>query len=61
VNGRYDYLIIDFSSIAYGLRRPRSFLTNIRLALDYGYLKPKVIFVLDYSKPVHREVVDSRI
>lgn len=61
VNGRYDYLIIDYPSIAYGLKRPRSFLVNIRLALDYGYLKPKVIFVLDYSKPVHREVAESRV
>jgi hypothetical protein len=61
VNGRYDYLIIDFSSIAYGLRRLMSFLVNIKLALDYGYLKPRVIFVLDYSKPIHKEVVDSRI
>ena len=61
VNGRYDYLIIDFSSIAYGLKSPRSFLTNIKLAMDYGYLKPKVIFVLDYSKPIHKEVVESRI
>jgi hypothetical protein len=61
VNGKYDYLVVDYSSIAYGLRRPRSFLTNIKLALDYGYLKPKVIFVLDYSKPIHREVAGSRI
>jgi hypothetical protein len=61
VNGKYDYLIIDFSSITYGLSKPRSFLTNIRLAIDYGYLKPKVIFVLDYSRPIHREVVESRI
>jgi hypothetical protein len=61
VNGRYDYLIIDFSSITYGLKSPRSFLTNIKLAVDYGYLKPKVVFVLDYSKPIHREVAESRI
>jgi len=61
VNGKYDYLVIDFPSIAYGLRRPRSFLVNMRLAMDYGYLKPKVIFVLDYSKPVHREVAESRV
>ena len=61
VNGRFDYLVIDFSSIAYGLRRPRSFLTNIKLAMDYGYLKPKVIFVLDYSKPIHKEVAGSRL
>jgi hypothetical protein len=61
VNGKYDYLVVDYSSIAYGLSRPRSFLTNIRLALDYGYLKPRVIFVLDYSKPIHREIIDSRI
>jgi hypothetical protein len=60
-NGRFDYLVIDFGSVVYGLRRPRSFLVNIRLALDYGYLKPKVIFVLDYSKPIHREVAESRI
>jgi hypothetical protein len=61
VNGRFDYLVIDFGGVVYGLRRPRSFLTNIRLALDYGYLKPKVIFVLDYSKPIHREVAESRL
>jgi hypothetical protein len=61
INGKYDYLIIDFPSIAYGLRRPRSFLVNIKLAMDYGYLRPKVIFVLDYSKPIHKEVVDSRL
>jgi hypothetical protein len=61
VNGRYDYLIIDYPSIAYGLKSPRSFLTNIKLAVDYGYLKPKVIFVLDYSKPIHREVAESRL
>jgi hypothetical protein len=61
VNGRYDYLVVDYSSIAYGLKSPRSFLVNTRLALDYGYLKPRVIFVLDYSKPIHREVAGSRI
>jgi hypothetical protein len=61
VNGKYDCLVVDYSSIAYGLKSPRSFLVNIRLALDYGYLKPKVIFVLDYSKPIHREVAESRI
>jgi hypothetical protein len=61
VNGRYDYLIIDYPSIAYGLRRPRSFLVNMRLVVDYGYLKPKVVFVLDYSKPIHKEVAGSRI
>jgi hypothetical protein len=55
INGKYDYLIIDFPSIAYGLSRPRSFLVNIKLALDYGYLKPKVIFVLNYSRPEHKE------
>ena len=61
VNGRYDYLIIDLASITYGLKSPRSFLVNIKLALDYGYLKPRVIFVLDYSKPIHREIVDSKL
>jgi hypothetical protein len=61
VNGRFDYLVIDLASITYGLKRPRSFLVNMRLAMDYGYLKPKVIFVLDYSKPIHREVAGSRI
>jgi hypothetical protein len=61
VNGKYDYLMVDYSSIAYGLRRPRSFLVNIKLAMDYGYLKPKVIFVLDYSKLIHREVAESRL
>jgi hypothetical protein len=61
INGKYDYLIIDFPSIAYGLSRPRSFLVNIKLALDYGYLKSKVIFVLNYSRPEHRRVAESRL
>jgi len=61
VNDKYDYLVIDFPSIAYGLSRPRSFLVNIKLAIDYGYLKPRVIFVLDYSKPIHKEVAGSRL
>jgi hypothetical protein len=61
VNGRFNYLVVDFSSITYGLSKPRSFLTNIKLAMDYGYLKPKVIFVLDYSKPIHREIIDSKL
>jgi len=61
VNGRFDYLVIDLASITYGVSDPRSFLVNIRYALDYGYLKPRIIFVLDYSKPVHKEVAESRI
>ena len=39
VNGVYDYLMIDLASITYGLKDPRAFLANIKLALDYGYLK----------------------
>ena len=61
VNGIYDYLMIDLASITYGLRDPRTFLVNVRLALDYGYLEPNVIFVIDYSKPEHKAVAESRI
>jgi hypothetical protein len=61
VNGYYDYLIIDLASITYGVNDPRSFLVNMRLAIDYGYLEPRVLFVLDYSKPEHRGVAGSRI
>ena len=41
VNGIYDYLMIDIdlASITYGLKDPRAFLANVRLAIDYGYLK----------------------
>ena len=34
---------------------------NVRLAIDYGYLKPNVIFVIDYSGPGHRAVAELRI
>ena len=61
VNGFYDYLMIDLTSITYGLKDPRAFLANIRLAIDYGYLKPSVIFVIDYSRPEHKTVAESRI
>jgi len=61
VNDRFDYLVIDLASITYGVSDPRSFLVNIRYALDYGYLRPRVVFVLDYSKPEHRGVAGSRI
>ena len=61
VNGIYDYLMIDLASITYGLRDPRAFLANVRLAIDYGYLEPNVIFVIDYSKPEHKAVAESRI
>ena len=40
VNGVYDCLIIDLASITYGLKGPRAFLMNVRLTIDYGYLKP---------------------
>ena len=39
INGLYDYLMVDLASITYGLRDPRAFLANVRLAIDYGYLK----------------------
>ena len=61
VNGIYDYLMIDLASITYGLKDPRAFLVNVRLAIDYDYLKPSVVFVVDYSRPEHRTVAESRI
>ena len=61
VNDRYGHLMIDLASIAYGLRDPRALLMNVRLALDYDYLRPNVVFVIDYSKPEHRAVAESRI
>ena len=59
VNGLYDYLVIDLASITYGLKDPRAFLVNVRLAIDYGYLRPGVIFVVDYSRPEHEAVSGS--
>ena len=59
VNGFYDYLLL--ASITYGVKDPRAFLVNVRLAIDYGYLKPIVVFVLDYSRPGHKAVAESRI
>ncbi|GAB6944804.1 hypothetical protein [Vulcanisaeta sp. JCM 14467] len=41
--------------------RARDFLANVRLAIDYGHLKPSIIFVIDYSKPKHRAISESRI
>lgn len=61
VNDRYDYLIIDLASITYAVRDPRAFLINIRLALDYDYLRPRVIFTIDYSRPEHKAVAETRI
>ncbi|ADN51786.1 hypothetical protein [Vulcanisaeta distributa] len=61
VNDRYDYLMIDLASITYGLRDPRTFLVNVRLALDYDYLRPNVVFVIDYSRPEHKAVAETRI
>ncbi|ADY00973.1 MAG: hypothetical protein ACP5GZ_07310 [Vulcanisaeta sp.] len=61
VNDRYDYLMIDLASITYGLRDPRTFLMNVRLALDYDYLRPSVTFVIDYSRPEHKAVAESRV
>ena len=61
VNGVYDYLMIDLASITYGLRDPRAFLVNVRLAIDYDYLRPSVVFVVDYSRLEHRAVAESRI
>ena len=60
VNGVYDYLMIDLASITYGLRDPRAFLVNVRLAIDYGYLRPSVVFVVDYSRPEHRAIAEVR-
>ena len=61
VNGIYDYLMIDLASITYGLRDPRAFLVNVRLAIDYDYLRPNVVFVVDYSKPEHKAVAEVRV
>ena len=61
VNGFYDYLMVDLASVTYGLRDPRAFLMNVRLAVDYDYLKPSVVFVVDYSRPEHRAVTESRV
>ncbi len=61
VNDKYDYLMIDLASITYGVKDPRTFLVNVRLAIDYDYLRPSVIFVIDYSRPEHRAVAESRI
>ena len=61
VDGVYNYLMVDLASITYGVKDPRAFLMNVRLAIDYGYLKPSIIFVIDYSKPEHKAVAGSRI
>ena len=58
VNGLYDYLMVVLASIIYGLKDPRAFLMNARLVIDYGYLRPSVVFVVDYSRPEHRAIVD---
>ncbi|WP_256359215.1 hypothetical protein [Vulcanisaeta sp. JCM 14467] len=34
---------------------------NVRLVIDYDYLRPSVVFVVDYSKPGHKAVAESRI
>ena len=61
VNGFYDYLMIDLASTTYGLKDPRAFLVNVRLTIDYGYLKPSVVFVVDYSRPKHKAVAEVRV
>ncbi|WP_069807501.1 hypothetical protein [Vulcanisaeta thermophila] len=61
VNDSYDYLHIDLASITYAVRDPRSFLVNIRLAIDYGYLKPHVIFYLDYASEGQKTVSERRV
>nr|KJR72234.1 MAG: hypothetical protein TU36_03330 [Vulcanisaeta sp. AZ3] len=61
VNDQYDYLMIDLASITYGIKNPREFLYNIRLAIDYNYLKPIIVFILDNSKPQHKKITKTRI
>ena len=61
VNGIYDYLMVNLASITYDLRGSRAFLVNVRLAIDYDYLRPSVTFVVDYSKPEHRAIAESRV
>ena len=61
VNESYDYLMIDLAGITYGLRNPRALLTNIRLTIDYGHLKPSAVFVIDYSRPERKAVAESRV
>lgn len=55
-----DTLIIDLASITYG-SDPSSFINNIRLALDYGYLRQRVIFVVDYWSDAQRSVVQPYV
>ncbi|WP_188604008.1 hypothetical protein [Vulcanisaeta souniana] len=50
VNEAYDYLLIDLAGITYGLKASVAFLINVRLVINYGYLKPSVIFVVNYSR-----------
>ena len=45
----------------YGPRDPRAFLVNVRLVIGYGYLRPSVVFVVDYSRLKYKAVADSRI
>ena len=61
VNGFYDYLMIDLASITYSLKNPRSFFANVKLAIGYGYLRPSVVFIINYSKPEHRAVAEVRV
>ena len=36
------------------------FLVNIKLTIDYDYLKPNVVFVTDCSRSEHNVVAESR-
>ena len=57
----FDYILIDLSSITYGIKNWKSFIYSIYLALSYGICKSNFIFVLDYSKNEHRLVNENRI
>jgi len=52
----YDFIIIDLSSIVYGLKRPIEFLKNLSIAQTYSTCRSRFIIVLDYSKDVHVRV-----
>gem|GEM_PF-4115273 len=34
---------------------------NIKLVIVYGYLRAKVVFMLSYTKLIHREIINEII
>lgn len=58
--GEYRVIIVDWASIVYGLKNPLSFLMNLVLAEKEGYVNSHFVFVIDYSKDIHRKVFDFK-